>query len=93
MIHHTGEGCAFKSGLNWAKTAGGFRLVWIMVDLNSYMVYGYYFRLRLHMRPFIIVKKSNWNLSGSFNHGTVTVSKEVWEDLLDQAHSRIKVEK
>lgn len=62
MIHHTPEGSYLKLGLNFRRTSGGFCLTWVWYDIATHTATTRRFRLRLHVKPYILLSASEWNV-------------------------------
>lgn len=62
MIHFTSEGHCMKLGLNLRRATGGFVAYWMWYDFATYTATSYRFRLRVHMRPWLLRSVSSWNV-------------------------------
>lgn len=82
MIHHTPEGSYLKLGLNFRRAAGGFCLMWIWFNFANHMASAYRFRLRLHMKPRIILSVSKWDIIDEhlMLNGLALVNREWLQD-------------
>ena len=61
MIHFTNEGGFKKIGLNLYRAPGGFVAAWLWYDVANRELYGWRFRLRMHIKPRILwsIERSN----------------------------------
>ena len=83
MIHFIKQGESFRLGLNIAIAKGGFVAIWMWMDISSHIATKYRFRLRLHMRPWIIWEVERKDIFIEFlkRHDFDVVSREVINDL------------
>jgi hypothetical protein len=83
MIHFIKQGESFRLGLNIAIAKGGFVAIWMWMDIPSHIATKYRFRLRLHMRPWIIweVERQDIFIEYLKRHDFDVVSREVINDL------------
>ena len=82
MIHFTREGGFKRIGLNLYRSRGGFVAAWLWYDVPSHELRGWRFRLRLHMRPWVLwsVERSNVVDDHLARHDLVMVQREVLAD-------------
>jgi hypothetical protein len=83
MINFTKEGGYKKLGLNLYRAAGGFVAAWAWYDLSKYEVVSYRFRLRLHIKPRVLLSVERFNVIDEFlrARNLELVHREVLEDL------------
>lgn len=86
MIHITKEGDFLKLGLNIAFGRYGWRpwvtLVWVWYDVATRRLTGKRFRIRTHMKPYIIKSINNWDVTETYltAHDLIAVPRELLED-------------
>lgn len=82
MIHHTPEGSYLKLGLNFRRAAGGFCLIWVWYDIAAYTATTYRFRLRLHIKPYLMWSATEWNVIDEhlMLNGLALVNREWLQD-------------
>ena len=78
MIHHTPEGSYLKLGLNFRRASGGFCLTWVWYDIATHTATTRRFRLRLHIKPYILLSATEWNVIDEHLtlHNSVIVNRE-----------------
>jgi len=83
MIHITSEGSHLKLGLNLRRATGGFVAYWMWYDFATYTATAHRFRLRLHMRPWLLRSVSSWNVIDDhlWNIDCELIPREVLADL------------
>jgi hypothetical protein len=92
MIHHTPEGRFIKLGLNFSRSANGFRLLWAWYDFAKHEAFTARVRFRWRIRPYFLWSVERHNVIESYMnmHGLAMVEREVLEDLnaieLDYKH-------
>jgi hypothetical protein len=62
MIHHTPEGRIMELGLNYRRAPGGFCLTWVWFNFAKYETSAYRFRLRLHIKPYVLLSVNRWDV-------------------------------
>lgn len=83
MIHYVPEGHHIKLGLNFSRSAGGFRFLWAWYNFATREATTYRFRFRWHMKPRFIWNTRHFNVVDSYleAHDLALVHREVLEDL------------
>ncbi len=83
MIHFIKEGARKKLGLNLYRAAGGFVAVWAWYDARTYTMSFRRFRLRLHIKPWILRSSGRFNVIDEYlmDFGLETIPREVLKDL------------
>lgn len=83
MINFTKEGAYKKIGLNFYRAAGGFVVAWLWYTPATHKLYGWRFRLRMHIKPRILwsVESSDVIKSYLWMHDCELVEREVLNDL------------
>ena len=83
MIHYVPEGQHIKLGLNFSRSAGGFRLLWAWYNFATREATTYRFRFRWHIKPRFIWNTRHFNVIDSYleAHDLALVHREVLEDL------------
>ena len=83
MIHFTAEGGYKKLGLNLFRARGGFVVAWVWYDISRQELYGWRFRLRMHIKPRILWSWERWNVIQNHltMHDLELVNREVIHDL------------
>lgn len=51
-----------KLGLNFRRAPGGFCLMWVWYDIATHMATTRRFRLRLHIKPYILLSATEWDV-------------------------------
>ena len=92
MIHHTPEGSYLKLGLNFRRAPGGFCLMWVWYDIATYTATAYRFRLRLHVKPYILLSATEWNVIENhlMLHDLVPVNREMLQDMSAAESDRLR---
>lgn len=62
MINFTQEGFKLKIGLNLYRSRGGFVALWLWYDVARRELHGWRFRVRLHMRPWLLWSRMRSNV-------------------------------
>lgn len=92
MIHIITEGSPFHIGLNLHRSRGGFVLMWVWYDSPQRELTVRRMRLRVHMRPWLMVSKQTGNVIDEYlrAHDLVLVNREVLADTraLEDSHMR-----
>ena len=83
MIHFTNEGGFKKIGLNLYRAPGGFVAAWLWYDVAKRDLYGWRFRLRMHIKPRILwsIERSNVIKNYLMVHDLDLVQRETLVDL------------
>ena len=83
MIHFIKEGDIRRVGLNLYRAAGGFVAVWVWYNTVTYNATYHRFRLRLHIKPWIIRSSGSFNVIDDYLlvNGYELVPREVLQDL------------
>ena len=83
MIHFTKATHRKKLGLNLYRAPYGFVALWIWYDLATYELFFARFRLRLHIRPWIMWLRGPSNVIEEYLnvYGLALVQREVLQDL------------
>jgi hypothetical protein len=83
MIHFIKEGDIRRVGLNLYRAAGGFVAVWAWYDAVTRIMSYRRFRLRLHIRPWIVRSSGRFNVIEEYlmDYGLALVQREVLQDL------------
>ena len=83
MIHFIKEGDIRRVGLNLYRAAGGFVAVWVWYDAVTRIMSYRRFRLRLHIRPWIVRSSGRFNVIEEYlmDYGLALVQREVLQDL------------
>jgi len=83
MIQYTPEGKHIKIGLNFSGAPHGFRFLWAWYNFATQTATTYRFRLRLHMKPYIIWEVKRFNVIDSYmlSRDLVMVQREILQDL------------
>lgn len=83
MIHFIKEGDIRRVGLNLYRAAGGFVAVWAWYDTVTRTMSYRRFRLRLHIRPWIVRSSGRFNVIEEYlmDYGLALVQREVLQDL------------
>ena len=82
MIHFIKEGDIRRVGLNLYRAAGGFVAVWVWYDAVTRIMSYRRFRLRLHIRPWIVRSSGRFNVIEEYlmDYGLALVQREVLQD-------------
>ena len=82
MIHFIKEGDIRRVGLNLYRAAGGFVAVWVWYDAVTRIMSYRRFRLRLHIRPWIVRSSGRFNVIDEYlmDYGLALVQREVLQD-------------
>jgi len=82
-----------KLGLNYRRTPGGFCLTWVWFNFAKYETSAYRFRLRLHVKPYVLLSVTKWDIIE--NHlmvnGLVLVRQEALQDMSDSERERLNL--
>ena len=83
MIHFSKRGNHKKIGLNLYRSTGGFIAVWMWYDAVTRIMTYRRFRLRLHIRPWIMLSSGRFNVIEDYlmDYGLALVQREVLQDL------------
>jgi len=83
MIHFIKEGDIRRVGLNLYRAAGGFVAVWAWYDTVTHTMSHHRFRLRLHIKPWIIWSSGQFNIMDDYLllHNLELVSRAELVDL------------
>ena len=93
MIHIIKEGGSRHIGLNLYRAAGGFVAVWAWYDARTYTMTCHRFRLRLHIKPWILRSSGRFNVIDEYlmDYGLSLVSREELVDLRALQDSRMRI--
>lgn len=93
MIHFTHEGGFKKVGLNLYRARGGFVVAWLWYTPAKHELWGWRFRLRLHMAPRILWSVERCNVIQSYlmAHDCEIVHRETLGDLKAMEASQKRV--
>ena len=82
MIYFIKEGDIRRVGLNLYRAAGGFVAVWVWYDAVTRIESYRRFRLRLHIRPWIVRSSGRFNVIEEYlmDYGLALVQREVLQD-------------
>lgn len=93
MIHIIKEGEIRRVGLNLYRAKGGFVAVWAWYDAVKYTMSFRRFRLRLHIKPWLLRTSGRFNVVDEYlmDYGLSLVSREELVDLRALQDSRMRI--
>ena len=93
MIHIIKESGSRHIGLNLYRAAGGFVAIWAWYDARTYTMSFRRFRLRLHIKPWILRSSGRFNVIDEYliNFGLETIPREELIDLRALQDSRMRI--
>ena len=93
MIHIIKESGSRHIGLNLYRTRGGFVAIWAWYDARTFTMSFRRFRLRMHIKPWIIQSSGRFNVINEYlmDYGLSLVSREELVDLRALQDSRMRI--
>ena len=87
MIHIIKEGEIRRVGLNLYRSRGGFVAVWAWYDARTHIMAYHRFRLRMHIKPWIIQSSGRFNVINEYcaDRGLMLVPIAIAQDYIPQS--------
>lgn len=87
MIHFIKEGDIRRVGLNLYRTRGGFVAIWAWYDARTFTMSFRRFRLRMHIKPWIIQSSGRFNVINEYcaDRGLMLVPIAIAQDYIPQS--------